>query len=120
MRSKATRRDHAATNAFLRQCIDLLKTCGFDLVLVETAGIGQGDSEIADLVDVPTYVMTPEYGAPSQLEKIDMLDFADLVIINKADRGGAEDALRDVRKQWMRNHRVFDRAAGPRRTYPCF
>ncbi len=72
--------------------------------MVETAGIGQSDSEIVDLVDVPVYVMTSEFGAASQLEKIDMLDLAEIVVINKFDKRGAEDALRDVRKQWRRNH----------------
>src|SRR5690606_5899251 len=81
---------------------------GFDLVIVETAGIGQSDSEIVDLVDFPMYVMTSDYGAASQLEKIDMLDFAELVVLNKYDRRGAEDALRDVRKQWKRNRNAFD------------
>src|SRR5690606_16175777 len=81
---------------------------GFDLVIVETAGIGQSDSEIVDLVDFPVYVMTSDYGAASQLEKIDMLDFAELVVLNKYDRRGAEDALRDVRKQWKRNRNAFD------------
>ncbi len=80
----------------------------FDLVLVETAGIGQGDSAIADVCDLSLYVMTSEYGAPSQLEKIEMLDYADLVAINKFTRRGSEDALRDVRKQYQRNHRLFD------------
>ncbi|MCX7059174.1 MAG: methylmalonyl-CoA mutase family protein [Proteobacteria bacterium] len=108
MRSVATRRQHAATNAVLRDCILCLKGQGYDLVIVETAGIGQSDSEIVDLVDFPVYVMTSDYGAASQLEKIDMIDFADLVVLNKYDRRGAQDALRDVRKQWRRNHTKFE------------
>jgi isobutyryl-CoA mutase len=84
-----------------------LKGLGYDLVIVETAGIGQSDSEIVDLVDFPMYVMTSDYGAASQLEKIDMLDFAELVVLNKFDKRGAEDALRDVRKQWKRNRVAF-------------
>jgi isobutyryl-CoA mutase len=104
MRSLATRREHLATSAVLQDVIGLCTHAGFDLVLVETAGIGQSDTEIADLVDVPIYVMTSEYGAASQLEKIDMLDFAELVVLNKFEKRGSEDALRDVRKQWRRNH----------------
>ena len=104
MRSLATRREHLATSAVLREVIELYACAGFDLVLVETAGIGQSDTEIVDLVDLPLYVMTSEYGAASQLEKIDMLDFAALVVLNKFEKRGAEDALRDVRKQWRRNH----------------
>ena len=104
MRSLATRREHLATSAVLKDVIELYTHAGFDLVLVETAGIGQSDTEITDLVDLPVYVMTSEYGAASQLEKIDMLDFAELVVLNKFEKRGAEDALRDVRKQWRRNH----------------
>ncbi len=107
MRSIATRRQHLATSEMLGDQILFLKSLGFDMVLVETAGIGQSDSEIVDLVDFSVYVMTSEYGAASQLEKIDMLDYADLVVLNKFDKRGAEDALRDVRKQWKRNRVEF-------------
>ncbi|NOT88851.1 MAG: methylmalonyl-CoA mutase family protein [Lysobacter sp.] len=110
MRSMATRRQHAATNIVLKDCISFLKSLGYDLVIVETAGIGQSDSEIVDLVDFPMYVMTSDFGAPSQLEKIDMLDYAELVVLNKFDKRGAEDALRDVRKQWKRNRVAFQTA----------
>ena len=108
MRSMATRRQHASTNTVLKDCIAFLKSLTYDLVIVETAGIGQSDSEIVDLVDFPIYVMTSDYGAASQLEKIDMIDYAELVVLNKFDRRGAEDALRDVRKQWKRNRVRFD------------
>ena len=90
---------------------DIVAACraaGYDLVIVETPGIGQGDAGIVDHVDVPLYVMTPEFGAASQLEKIDMLDFAEVVAINKFERRGAEDALRDVRRQMARNRERFD------------
>ena len=104
VRSLATRQAHVAMSRSVADGIRVLQAGGFDLILVETAGIGQADSEIIDLVDLSVYVMTPEYGAPSQLEKIDMLELADAVVVNKSDRRGASDALRDVRKQWRRNH----------------
>ena len=107
MRSFATRRQHLATSEMLADHILYLKSLGFDLLIVETAGIGQSDSEIVDMVDFSVYVMTSDYGAASQLEKIDMIDFADLIVLNKYDKRGAEDALRDVRKQWKRNHLKF-------------
>jgi methylmalonyl-CoA mutase len=107
MRSLATRQANLALSPHVRHALDVVKTSGFDLVLLETSGIGQSDTEIVDFSDLSIYVMTPEYGAATQLEKIDMLDFADLVAINKADKEGAEDALRDVRKQWKRNRHAF-------------
>jgi isobutyryl-CoA mutase len=107
MRSLATRRQNLATSAVLADTVQLLKAAGFDLVVVETAGIGQSDTEIVDLVDLSMYVMTADYGAASQLEKIDMLDFADFIVLNKFEKRGAEDALRDVRKQVARNRKLF-------------
>src|SRR5271156_5110037 len=107
MRSLATRDTGTELSAALPEVIACCKLSGFDLVVVETSGIGQGESGIVPLADVSLYVMTPEFGAASQLEKIDMLDFADFVAINKFDRKGAEDALRDVRKQYQRNHEWF-------------
>ncbi|MBS0365404.1 MAG: methylmalonyl-CoA mutase family protein [Proteobacteria bacterium] len=104
MRSLATRRQQLATAAVLREVIGLYRAAGFDLVIVETAGTGQSDSEIVDLTDLSMYVMTGDYGAASQLEKIDMLDFADFVVLNKSEKRGSQDSLRDVRKQWRRNH----------------
>lgn len=109
MRSLATRDSSREIPDYLAETIAATRLAGFDLVLVETSGIGQGDAAIVPFVDRSLYVMTPEFGAASQLEKIDMLDFADLVVINKFDRKGAEDALRDVRKQVQRNHERFDR-----------
>ena len=107
MRSLATRQAHRTLSAHMRAAIDVCVDAGFDLVIVESAGAGQADSEIADLADLSVYVMTPEYGAAMQLEKIDMLDFADFVAINKFDRPGALDALRDVRKQLRRCRNDF-------------
>ena len=118
MRSIATRRQHLATSEMLGDHILFLKSRGFDLVIVETAGIGQSDSEIVDMVDFSLYVMTSEYGAASQLEKIDMLDFAELIVLNKYDKRGAEDALRDIRKQWKRNHVQFETADEDIPVYP--
>jgi methylmalonyl-CoA mutase len=117
MRSVATRRSHLATSAVLNDEIDFLADSGFGLIVVETAGIGQSDSEVVDLVDLPVYVMTAEYGAATQLEKIDMLDYAELVVLNKFEKRGAEDALRDVRKQWRRNRHAFD---APDEAVPVF
>jgi methylmalonyl-CoA mutase len=108
MRSLATRQSNLALSKYVREAVDILKAAGFDLVLLETSGIGQSDTEIIDHSDVCLYVMTPEYGAATQLEKIDMLDFADLIAINKFDKIGAQDALRDVRKQYQRNHQLWD------------
>jgi methylmalonyl-CoA mutase len=118
MRSIATRRQHLATSEMLADQILFLKSLGFDLVLVETAGIGQSDSEIVDMVDFSVYVMTSDYGAASQLEKIDMIDFADLIVLNKYDKRGAEDALRDIRKQWKRNRVQFKTADDEVPVYP--
>src|SRR5437016_4002924 len=117
MRSLATRGAESEISKSLPDVIAACKVAGFDLVLVETSGIGQGDAAIVPLVDASLYVMTPEYGAASQLEKIDMLDFADFVAINKFDRKGGEDALRDVRKQYQRNRGLFDRSAGEMPVY---
>src|SRR5690242_15318983 len=118
MRSLATRRQNLATAAVLKDVIDLYRAAGFDLIIAETAGIGQSDTEIVDLVDLSVYVMTSEYGAASQLEKIDMLDFANMIVLNKSEKRGAADSLRDVRKQWRRNHP--DRAALPDASVPVY
>ncbi|HUF94812.1 MAG TPA: methylmalonyl-CoA mutase family protein [Acidimicrobiia bacterium] len=108
MRSLATRQANLALSPYVSSAVEIVKAAGYDLVLLETSGIGQSDTEIVDLSDQSLYVMTPEYGAATQLEKIDMLDFADMISINKADKQGADDALRDVRKQYRRNHLAFD------------
>ena len=107
VRSMATRRSNRSLSAAVGDSLAVLRGAGFDLVFLETAGIGQSDSEIVDQVDCSLYVMTPDYGAPSQLEKIDMIDFADFVVLNKCDRRGAADSLRDIRKQWRRNRNEF-------------
>ena len=108
MRSLATRRSHLATSDALDSAVRLLRACAYDITFVETAGIGQSDSEISDFVDLSVYVMTPEFGAATQLEKIDMIDFADCIVINKFDKPGAEDALLAVRKQYQRSHLEFE------------
>ena len=108
MRSLATRQSNLALSAHVSEAVKVLKAARFDLIILETSGIGQADTEIVDHSDVSMYVMTPEYGAATQLEKIDMLDFADIIAINKFDKRGALDALRDVRKQYRRNHNVMD------------
>ncbi len=108
MRSLATRQSNLALSKHVQAAVDILKAAEFDLIILETSGIGQSDTEIIDHSDVSLYVMTPEYGAATQLEKIDMLDFADMIAINKFDKRGALDALRDVKKQYMRNHQLWD------------
>jgi isobutyryl-CoA mutase len=108
MRSLATRQSNLALSKHVAEAVSILKAARFDLIILETSGIGQSDTEIMDHSDVSLYVMTPEFGAATQLEKIDMLDFADLVAINKFDKRGALDALRDVKKQYKRNHQLWD------------
>ena len=108
MRSLATRQSNLALSKHVQSAVDILKGAGFDLIILETSGIGQSDTEIVDHSDVAMYVMTPEYGAATQLEKIDMLDFADIIAINKFDKRGAQDALRDVKKQFQRNHQMWE------------
>ncbi len=107
MRSLATRKAHVAIAESIKEAIALLKAAGYDLIIVETSGIGQSNTAITDFVDFSVYVMTPEYGAATQLEKIDMLDYADMVVLNKFDKRGAQDALRDVKKQYKRNHNLW-------------
>ncbi|GAA3585463.1 methylmalonyl-CoA mutase family protein [Snuella lapsa] len=108
MRSLATRQSNLALSKHVNEAIAVLKAAGYDLVILETSGIGQSDTEIVEHSNVSLYVMTPEFGAATQLEKIDMLDFADIVAVNKFDKRGAVDALRDVKKQYMRNHNLWD------------
>lgn len=109
MRSLATRASNRATSLSVKGAIEICKTAGFDLVIVETSGIGQSDTEIVNISDIPLYVMTSEYGAATQLEKINMLDLADMVVLNKFEKKGSLDALRDVRKQIKRNRGEWDR-----------
>ncbi len=108
MRSLATRQSNLALSKYVQESIDICKAAGFDLIIVETSGIGQSDTEIVEHSDVSLYVMTSEYGAATQLEKIDMLDFADMIAINKFDKKGSLDALRDVKKQYKRNHNLWE------------
>ena len=108
MRSLATRQSNLALSKYVQDALDIVKVAGFDLIILETSGIGQSDTEILDHSDLSLYVMTPEYGAATQLEKIDMLDFADIIALNKFDKRGGQDALRDIQKQYQRNHQLFD------------
>ncbi len=117
MRSLATRQSNLALSKYVNEAVQVLKAAEYDLIILETSGIGQSDTEIIEHSDVSLYVMTPEFGAATQLEKIDMLDFADLVAINKFDKRGSLDALRDVKKQYMRNHNLWD---VPQENLPVF
>ncbi|MBT8328437.1 MAG: cobalamin-dependent protein, partial [Desulfofustis sp.] len=117
MRSLATRDSANEVSEALPEAIMVAKAAGFDLVIAETAGIGQGDSKITDLADISIYVMTSDYGAPSQLEKIDMLDYADLIVVNKFEKKGSDDAIRDIRKQVQRNRKAW--GAQPE-TFPVY
>jgi isobutyryl-CoA mutase len=110
MRSLATRQSNLALSVHVKEAVDVIKAAHYDLIILETSGIGQSDTEITDHSNVSLYVMTPEYGAATQLEKIDMLDFADIIALNKFDKRGAMDALRDVKKQYRRNHKLFNEA----------
>ena len=118
MRSFATRQAHRATSGALREAIGVCRAAGFDLILLETAGIGQSDTEIADLADATLYVMTHDFGAPTQLEKIGMLDVADFVALNKFEKRGSRDALRDVRKQVQRNRGLFEQSPEAMPVFP--
>ncbi len=109
MRSMATRENNVSVSPYIHSAINILKIANPDLIILETSGIGQSGSEITEIADVSMYVMTPEYGASTQLEKIDMLDYADLIVLNKSDKRGALDALQAVRKQYQRNHVLFDK-----------
>lgn len=112
MRSLATRGSRSELSLAIRDAINVVKAAGYDLIIVETSGIGQGDAEIAEISDIAMYVMTSEFGAPSQLEKIDMIDYADLIVINKFERKGSEDAKSQVQKQYQRSHLLFDQELG--------
>ncbi|MBN2746188.1 MAG: cobalamin-dependent protein, partial [Bacteroidales bacterium] len=111
MRSLATRQSNLSVSAYIQEALDVAKVAGFDMVILETSGIGQSDTSITEHCNVAVYVMTPEYGAATQLEKIDMLDFADIIALNKFDKRGAMDALRDVKKQFQRNHELWSEDA---------
>jgi methylmalonyl-CoA mutase len=119
MRSLATRQSNLALSKYVQAAVEILKAAHYDLIILETSGIGQSDTEIVDHSDLSLYVMTPEFGAATQLEKIDMLDFADVIAINKFDKRGAPDALRDVRKQVQRNHNAWDIAVDDMPVFGC-
>ncbi len=119
VRSMATRQSHKALSKHIENAVNVLKASNFDIIFLETSGIGQSDTEIIDHSDLSIYVMTPEYGADTQLEKIAMLDFADFIVLNKYDKQGAKDALRHVKKQYQRNHRLWDRDTDSMPVYGC-
>jgi isobutyryl-CoA mutase len=119
MRSLATRQSNLALSKYVHSAVDILKAAQYDLIILETSGIGQSDTEIIDHSDVSLYIMTPEFGAATQLEKIDMLDFADVIAINKFDKRGALDALRDVRKQVQRNRNAWDKDVDDMPVFGC-
>jgi methylmalonyl-CoA mutase len=108
MRSLATREPNISLSGYITDALNVVKVAGYDMIILETSGIGQSDTEIVDYSDLSLYVMTPDYGAATQLEKIDMLDFANIISLNKADKKGAKDSLRDIRKQYKRNHQLFE------------
>jgi methylmalonyl-CoA mutase len=112
MRSLATRENDKALSNYVQEALDICKIAGYDFIILESAGVGQSDASILDYCDISVYVMTPEYGAASQLEKINMLDYADIVCINKFDKAGALDALHDVKKQYKRNHGLWNAKDG--------
>ncbi len=118
MRSFATRQAHRSTSQALRNAMDVCRAAGFDLIILETAGIGQSDTEVVDMADTSVYVMTSDFGAPTQLEKIGMLDMADFVVLNKFEKRGSKDALRDVRKQVQRNRGLFEQSPDAMPVYP--
>ena len=118
MRSMATRQTNSSISKHIAPALEVLKAANYDLIILETSGIGQSGAEVLEYADIPLYVMTPEYGAASQLEKIDMLDYAEMVAINKFDKKGAEDALRDVKKQYQRNHGRFTEQYEDMPVYP--
>lgn len=120
MRSFATRRSNLATSKAIKDAVDVCRSIGYDLVIIETSGIGQSSTEILDISNISMYVMTSEYGASTQLEKIDMIDFADLIVINKFERKGSLDALRDVRKQYRRSHKLWDMDELPDDSLPVY
>ena len=108
MRSLATRQSNLALSKYVKEAVEIVKAANYDLIILETSGIGQSDTEITEHSNMSLYVMTPEYGAASQLEKIDMLDFAEVIALNKFDKRGALDAIRDVKKQYKRNHKLWE------------